>query len=71
MKKGFILLMLSLFFSMKFVSLNALEQTGLGVYDYTTLAPFEDNKHIIIKRYYSKELGRVVEGQIPEAFKGK
>ena len=50
MKKGFILLMLSLFFSMKFVSLNALEQTGLGVYDYTTLAPFEDNKHIIIKR---------------------
>ena len=50
MKKIFILLMLSLFFSMKFVSLNALEQTGLGVYDYTALSPFEDNKHIIIKR---------------------
>ena len=29
------------------------------------------NIKIIIKRYYSKELGRVVEGQIPEAFKGK
>ena len=28
------------------------------------------NIKFIIKRYYSKELGRVIEGQIPEAFKG-